>query len=91
MMKDCMQRIEKIFAYSHQAETGPEVIKLFSCSTQLSMKFYMLISIKISRNSAFFQAQIGLECYFWNFNIYELEKIQAQKKIYNLGIKTWDH
>ena len=27
--------------------------KLFSCSAQLSMKFYMLISIKISRNSAF--------------------------------------
>ena len=33
--------------------SGPEVIKLFSCSTQLSMKFQMLISIKISRNSAF--------------------------------------
>ena len=32
---------------------GPEVIKLFLCSTQLSMKFQMLISIKISRNSAF--------------------------------------
>ena len=29
--------------------------KLFSCSTQLSMKFYMLIRIKISRNSAFFR------------------------------------
>ena len=26
---------------------GPEVIKLFPCSTQLSMKFEMLISIKI--------------------------------------------
>ena len=33
--------------------TGPTVIKLFLCSTQLSMKFQMLISIKISRNSAF--------------------------------------
>ena len=32
---------------------GPEVMKLFSCSTQLSMKFQMLISIKLSRNSAF--------------------------------------
>ena len=32
---------------------GPEVIKLFSCSNQLSIKFLMLISIKISRNSAF--------------------------------------
>ena len=27
--------------------------KTFLCSTQLSMKFQMLISIKISRNSAF--------------------------------------
>ena len=34
---------------------GPEVMKLFACSTQLSMKFYMLISIKISRNSACFR------------------------------------
>ena len=35
-------------------KSGPEVIKLFPCSTQLSMKFQMLISVKISRNSAFF-------------------------------------
>ena len=35
------------------ANTGPEVLKLFSCSTQLSMKFQMLISMKISRNSAY--------------------------------------
>ena len=34
--------------------SGPEVIKLVSCSAQLSMKFEMLISIKISRNLAFF-------------------------------------
>ena len=27
-------------------EPGPDVIKLFLCSTQLSMKFEMLISIK---------------------------------------------
>ena len=27
---------------------------IFSCSTQLSMKFKMFISIKISRNSGFF-------------------------------------
>ena len=33
---------------------GPKIIKVFSCSTQLSMKFKMLISMKISRNSAFF-------------------------------------
>ena len=29
---------------------GPEVIKLFSCSTQLSTKFQLLIKIKIRTN-----------------------------------------
>ena len=29
---------------------GPEVIKLFSCSTQLSMKFRLLMKIKILKN-----------------------------------------
>ena len=29
------------------ATTGPEVIKPFSCSTQLSMTFVMLINIKL--------------------------------------------
>ena len=43
---------------------GPEVIKLFSWSTQLSMKFQMLISLKISRNSAFLQAQVSIEFLF---------------------------
>ena len=28
-------------------ETGPEVIKLYSCSTQLSMKFILLINVKM--------------------------------------------
>ena len=26
---------------------GPEVIKLFSCSTQLSVKFFLLINVKM--------------------------------------------
>ena len=28
-------------------KSGPEVIKLFSCSTQLSMKFIMFINVKM--------------------------------------------
>ena len=28
-------------------KTGPEVIKLFSCSTQLSMTFFLLINVKM--------------------------------------------
>ena len=30
-----------------EAKSGPEVIKLFSCSTQLSMKFFLLINVKM--------------------------------------------
>ena len=30
--------------------SGPEVIQLFSCSTQLSMKFQLLIKTKIQTN-----------------------------------------
>ena len=31
----------------HSVMSGPEVIKLFSCSTQLSMKFSLLINMKM--------------------------------------------
>ena len=37
----------------HKRQAGSEVIKLFSYSTQLSMKFQMPISIKSTANSAF--------------------------------------
>ena len=30
-------------------DSGSEIIKLFSCSTQLSMKFRLLINIKIAK------------------------------------------
>ena len=33
--------------WSHNLKTGPEVIKLFSCSTQLSIKFQLLIKTKM--------------------------------------------
>ena len=32
---------------SGKGRPGPEVIKLFSCSTQLSMKFSLLINMKM--------------------------------------------
>ena len=41
----CMQqksRSAKVVTHS-----GPDVIKLFSCSTQLSMKFVLLINLKL--------------------------------------------
>ena len=31
----------------HRNVSGSEVIKLFSCSTQLSMKFFLLINVKM--------------------------------------------
>ena len=34
--------------------SGPEVIKLFSCSTQLSMKFHLVIKVKIPKIKTFF-------------------------------------
>ena len=34
-------------SYLCENQTCPEVIKLFSCSTQLSMKFFLLINIKM--------------------------------------------
>ena len=38
------------YARSHGDQPGAEVIKLFSYSSQLSMKFKMLIDIKIAKN-----------------------------------------
>ena len=39
-------------------KSGFEVVKLFSCSTRLSMNFFLLICMKISSNSAFY---LGLD------------------------------
>ena len=39
-------------------KTGPEVIKLFSCSTQLSMKFALLINLKLLTKCKFFVAEV---------------------------------
>ena len=36
---------------SPQEQSGPEIIKLFSCSTQPSMKIFMLITFKSMKNS----------------------------------------
>ena len=32
---------------NHHIRPGPEVIKLFSCSIELSMKFFQLINVKM--------------------------------------------
>ena len=64
-----------------------KIIKLLSCSTQLSMQFQMLISIKISRNPAFFRVNKPIMLFFMLINvkmpllafyIYEQENFHAQ-------------
>ena len=64
---------------------GPvlKVIKLFSCSTQLSMKFKLLITTviaKINGNFRFESQKLVIypanNC--WHFNIYEQNKFHAQ-------------
>ena len=63
------------------ALSGPEVIKLFSCSTQLSMKFFMLINLKlltianssllnIAEHENFFANKYENASYCWHFHIY---------------------
>ena len=46
-MRETHLLIIVLFAYTCP---GPEVIKLFSCSTQLSTKFILLINIKMPTN-----------------------------------------
>ena len=68
--------------YVSISSPGPEVIKLFSCSTQLSSKFQLLIKTKIPTNEEV-SCFKSLRCFiyhankcqnannFWHFIIYE--------------------
>ena len=80
---------------------GPEVIKLFSCSTQLSKKFFLLINVKMpttvgiltfmsGKNSLLHLSEPEKSWISWYFYTYEHWKFHAQlswarKKFYNLG------
>ena len=86
-----------------QRNPGPEVIKLFSCSTQLSMKFVLLINLKLLTILNSFLLNIAEHENFsankyenanlsWHFHIYWQRKFHAQlswawKKFYNLGAR----
>ena len=39
--------IKKLVNGTARSISGPEIIKLFSCSTELSMKFFLLINVKM--------------------------------------------
>ena len=48
--KHIHSRERKHFMQQHPHEiskSGPEIVKLFPCSTQLSMKFFLLINVKM--------------------------------------------
>ena len=65
---------------------GPEVIKLFSCSTQLNMEFVLFINLKILTSELSMKKILN----FWNFYFYDKVKFHAQlswvwRKFYNLG------
>ena len=82
------------------SQPGPEVIKLFSCSTQLSMKFFLLINVKMPtivgiltfmsrKNSILHLSEPDKSWISWYFYTYEQLKFHAQlswaqKKFYNL-------
>ena len=63
--------------------------KFFSCSTQLSMKFKMLINIEIAKIDGIFRFNLLETAIYpankclnanncWHFNIYEQDKFHAQ-------------
>ena len=69
--------------------TGPEVIKLFPCSTQLSMKFVQLINLKLLTIANSFLLNIAEyenfsankyenANYCWHCHIYLQRKFHAQ-------------
>ena len=78
-----------ISADSDQTTSGPEVIKLFSCSTQLSMKFVLLINLKlltilnsfllnIAQNENFTANKYENANCSWLFHIYKQRNFHAQ-------------
>ena len=69
--------------------SGPKVIKLFSCSSQMSTKFQLVIKTKIPTNEEVYCFKSLRCCIYpadkclnandcWHFNIYEQDKICAQ-------------
>ena len=88
-----VKRIFQCLSYKIQTlQPGPEVIKLFPCSTQLSMKFILLINIKkptivgiltfismVNTTSERLKARNFF--IYWYFSFYEQLKFHAQLSI----------
>ena len=62
--------------WGKNVDPGPKVIKLFSCSFQLSMKFILLINVSlINITSERLKARIFFNCF--DFSFYEQLKIHS--------------
>ena len=48
-----------MFLTSRETRPGPEVIKLFTCSNQLSTKFQLLIKLKYRQMKKFFALSLS--------------------------------
>ena len=83
------QGLDRVVGTPHQRKPGLKVIKLFSCSTQLSMKFILLINVKmptivgiltfISRINTSYESLKTRNTYlFYHFLFYEQLKFHAQ-------------
>ena len=77
---------------SENLMSGPQVIKLFSCSTQLSTEFQLLIKTKILTNKEFcFKSLVCKNTNNrWNFNImsrihFGLSWVEHEKSLITLG------
>ena len=86
---------------TRKTQFRPKVINLFSCSTQLSMKFVLLINLKllsipnsvlpnIAEHETFSAYKYENANYCWHFHIYKQSKIScspelSMKKFCNLG------
>ena len=81
----------KIFNHSfdHIQSSGPEVIKLFSCSAQLRLKFILLINVKMPTIVGILTFISRINCKLWSskfsisillgyFGIYEQFKFHIQ-------------
>ena len=75
--------------------TDPEIIKLFSCSTQLSMKYILLINVKmptfvgiltfISRiNTTYVSFRARNDHIFWYFYFYIYQQLIFHARLRNL-------
>ena len=94
--KQFSRNLRRMNVYRRLRQPGPKVIKCFSCSTQLSMKFFLLIHVKMptivgiltcmSRKNSILGLSEPKKCWIsWYFYTYENLKFHAPKSFITLG------